>query len=259
MAGNDYENIQGWQPILLENPEGQYVRDPWLSWWEHRQRGSLGGVDCAALEGTPLYLPADEYVTFTERNAGGSGGRTANAQYNTGFKDQFMHLQSFVGSAGSRPKGSHIGYTGRSVADGYPLVPQHLHWHRIDPNGYYTDPYGSTNRRNPWSYFVGSGTSGGGTTPIDNTPKRKAMNVFLLHCNTWGDWIIVPGVSARKVGNENVTNWLSSNGESGSTGSYLPRIHVSDSDWNAFFAELAGFPVNLAGPEGSTTVNPNLR
>src|SRR6478735_1966477 len=157
MGSNDYENIDGWRPILIDG-----VRDPWKSWWEHRQRGSLGGVDCAALVGTPIHAPADCYITNTDRNSGGSGGRTVTATYNTGFgtsywKDQFMHLESFVPS-GSKAKGMVIGYTGMSVADGYPSVPQHLHWHRIDPRGNYTDPYGVTNRRNPWDYFVGSGS-----------------------------------------------------------------------------------------------------
>ena len=176
MGDNDYENVNGWYPILIDG-----VRDPWKSWWEHRQRGSLGGVDCVANVGTPIYAPANCYVTFTDRNAGGSGGRTVTATYNDGWKDQFMHLEEFAPTSGSKQKGHLLGYTGMSVADGYPRVAQHLHWHRIDPSGSYQDPYGTTNRRNPWSYFVGSGTSGGGTTPIeeddmyDQTAEQKLL------------------------------------------------------------------------------------
>lgn len=172
MGDNDYENIDGWYPILLRNSSGQYVRDPWLSWWEHRARGSQGGVDCVANVGTPIHAPANCYIQNISVEQGGSGGRTVIATYNDGWKDHFLHLQSHV-TPGSKQKGMVIGYTGMSVAPGYDPVAQHLHWHRVDPagssrtyNGVY-DPYGATNRRNPWSYFVGSGTAGGGTTPIE--------------------------------------------------------------------------------------------
>lgn len=186
MGDNDYENLNGWIPILLQNPpgSGQFVRDSWVSWWEHRSRGSLGGVDCPANIGTPIYAPANCYIVNTDRNAGGSGGRTVTATFNDGWKDQYMHLQSFV-TAGSKQKGTVIGYTGNSVADGYDPVAQHLHFHRIDPggasrnyNGVY-DPYGATARRNPFYYFTGSGGAGGGVTPIedDMTPEEHALLV----------------------------------------------------------------------------------
>jgi hypothetical protein len=169
MGDNDYENIDGWYPILLQSPpgSGSYVRDPWVSWWEHRSRGSQGGVDCVANEGTAIHAPANCYIQNVSLEAGGSGGRTVIATFNDGWKDVFMHLQKFV-SSGSKKKGDTIGYTGRSVAPGYDPVAQHLHWHRIDPAGSSrtyngkTDPYGPTPRRNPWYYFPGSGTSGGG-------------------------------------------------------------------------------------------------
>lgn len=165
MGDNDYENIDNWRPILIDG-----VRDPWKSWWEHRARGSMGGVDCAALEGTPIHAPANCSIRNTGLEAGGSGGRTATAIYNTGWKDQFMHLQTLVPEGGYQ-KGMVIGYTGRSVASGYPPVPQHLHWHRIDPSGSYQDPYGWTSRRNPWDYFPGAAYAGAGGVPIEEEER----------------------------------------------------------------------------------------
>lgn len=166
MGDNDYENIDQWYPILING-----VRDPWVSWWEHRARGSKGGVDCVAWEGTPIHAPANCYIENISLEAGGSGGRTVIAHFNNGWDDYFMHLQRHV-TPGSKQKGMVIGYTGRSVAPGYDPVAQHLHWHRVDPSGVYYDRYGPTTRRNPWDYFPGgSGAGIGGGVPIEEEER----------------------------------------------------------------------------------------
>jgi hypothetical protein len=93
--------------------------------------------------------------------------------------------------------------------------------------------------------------AGLGETPIEE-PNRKRPTMFLLHCPMWGDWFIVPGVSARKVGNEDATNILVAAGA-------IQRTEIANDNWNSVFSETAGFDgVDLAAPEGTTFLNPVL-
>lgn len=126
-------------------------RDPYVSWQQHLNRGSLGGVDCVAPIGTPIYAPAAGTLRNIANN--GTGGHTATLYFSDGWRDQFMHLSQFVGE-GWKNKGDLIGYSGESAAPGQP----HVHWHRIDPGG---------KRRNPWDFFVAS-TAGGDAVIIDD-------------------------------------------------------------------------------------------
>jgi hypothetical protein len=155
-----YSNVNKFIVILADK------RDPYISWQNHLKRGSLGGVDCVAPLGTPIYAPDDCTLSNTANN--GSGGNTITMKFADGMRDQMMHLSRFV-SAGPKKKYQLVGYSGDSGSPGQP----HVHWHRIDPSG---------RRRNPWDYFSGS-TSGGGTTPIeddmfDDTDRARLLSVF---------------------------------------------------------------------------------
>lgn len=140
-----YANVNNFIVILADD------RDPNVSWRNHLARGSAGGVDCVAPVGTPIYAPADCVLANTPNN--GTGGNTITLSFSDGWRDQMMHLSRFV-SPGFKRKGELVGYSGDSGAPGQP----HVHWHRIDPSGA---------RRNPWHYFTGGSTSGGGHNPIE--------------------------------------------------------------------------------------------
>jgi hypothetical protein len=155
-----YRNVDNWQVILING-----VRDPEVSWADHRNRTppGLGGVDCVAAIGTPIHAPAAGRLLRIPDN--GTGGNTLQLIQPDGWTDVFMHLDGYrFGESGVEvQQGELIGWTGNTSSD---PVPPHLHWHRIDPDGYYTDQWGRTNRRNPWHYFSSVTGSGGGTTPI---------------------------------------------------------------------------------------------
>lgn len=112
-------------------------RNPYISWRNHRARGSAGGVDLVAQSPVRLFAPADCVIT---NRWGGTGGNTLVMSFADGWKDEFMHLSAF---APSGPVARHglVGWSGRSGARS---TPYHIHWHRIDPSGI---------RRNPWDYF----------------------------------------------------------------------------------------------------------
>jgi murein DD-endopeptidase MepM/ murein hydrolase activator NlpD len=221
--------------ILADN------RDPYVSWQNHlaRTSGLRGGVDIVAAVGTPVYARTAGVMLQVPND--GSAGNSCRFHHdaNPGWYDVFSHLSRYVGASGQHfNAGDIVAYSGNSGN-----VDQHLHWHLVDPSGA---------RRNPWDYFSGSSTAGSGGTPIEE-PKRKRPTMFLLHCSMWGDWLIVPGVSARKVGNEDATNILVAAGA-------VQRVEISNENWNAVFSEAAGFAgIDLAGPEGHTWVNPDLR
>lgn len=142
-----YANVNNFIVIQADD------RDPDVSWEHHLERGSAGGVDCVAPIGTPVYAPADCFVTRIPDN--GTGGNTLHMDFGDGWADEFMHFDSYgEGSVGDTKQGEFVGYSGDTGAPGQP----HVHWHRIDPDG---------NRQNPWHYF--SSTAGGGSTLIPNT------------------------------------------------------------------------------------------
>lgn len=136
-------------------------RNATTSFYQHRKRGSLGGVDCVAAVGTPILAPADCTIRNIPDN--GTGGNTVHIIYkNSAYGvDQMMHLDRFV-NGGEYAQGEVIGYSGDSAAPGQP----HVHWHKL--GNWYNDEWGATNRYNPFNYF----TSPAGIIQkeIDNMP-----------------------------------------------------------------------------------------
>lgn len=126
-----YDNVNAFIVIAAD------LRDPHVSWQHHLDRGSLGGVDCVAGIGTAIFAPADCELSNIPDN--GTGGNTIEMRFADGWRDQMMHLSRFVGG-GRKAKGEVVGFSGDSGAPGQP----HVHWHRIDPDGF---------RRNPWNFF----------------------------------------------------------------------------------------------------------
>ncbi|HEU0182028.1 M23 family metallopeptidase [Agromyces mariniharenae] len=126
-----YDNVNAFIVIAAD------LRDPFVSWQHHLDRGSSGGVDCVAGIGTAILAPADCELRNIPDN--GTGGNTIELRFADGWRDQMMHLSRFV-AAGSKAKGAVVGFSGDTGAPGQP----HVHWHRIDPDGA---------RRNPWNFF----------------------------------------------------------------------------------------------------------
>jgi len=141
-------------------------RDPYVSWQNHLARtgGLRGGVDIVAAVGTPIYAStAGRMIQIPNDGTAGNSCRYYHRD-NTGWKDVFSHLSSY--KTPKNPTGRNefdyeagdiVAYTGNSGN-----VTQHLHWHLLDKDGI---------RRNPWDYFSGAATAGGGTTPIVDTPE----------------------------------------------------------------------------------------
>lgn len=110
---------------------GTRISDGWV---EHRNRGSLGGVDYAVGVGTPIKAPTDGQISNIPNN--GTGGHTVNLVSPNGYKTQFMHCSRFV-NAGYYRQGDIIGYTGGaagSAGAGSSTGP-HCHIHIVLPNG----------------------------------------------------------------------------------------------------------------------------
>lgn len=159
-----YSNVNNFIVILDDD------RDPDVSWRNHLESGSAGGVDCVAKRGTPIYAPDDCVVTRQPDN--GSGGNTVTMLFADGWRDQFMHFDSYdgplgAGVVGKAKKRQLVGYSGETGSPGAP----HVHWHRIDTRGI---------RRNPWHYFTSS--TAGDITPIavDSTSLTETDEDMLL-------------------------------------------------------------------------------
>lgn len=144
-----YTNVNGFIIIAADD------RNADVSWQNHLERGSAGGVDCVAPLRTRLYAPMDCIVSS---HWAGTGGRTIHMAEvdaggnRTGWADEFMHADEAPVS-GFVPAGGFVGYSGDSGGDYWP----HVHWHRIDPSG---------RRRNPWHYFT-SAPAGSDRDPIE--------------------------------------------------------------------------------------------
>jgi len=183
-----YLNVDNWQVILVDG-----VRDADKSWAEHVARGSAGGVDCVALTPKPIHAPADGRIEFMFNN--GSGGHTATLYQAGGWRDQFMHMSAFEGAGGRQVRqGDLIGYTGSTVAPGYAAVSPHLHWHRIDSSGV---------RRNPWHYFTGSSTAGGGGyTPIGDDIMALKGSLELINVAEENKWYLAGPFTWQELANQ---------------------------------------------------------
>jgi hypothetical protein len=151
--------------VILEDD-----RDPFVSWQNHlaRTAGLRGGVDLVASVGTPVYArTAGRMLQLPNDGTAGNSSRYAHRD-NPGWQDVFSHLSSYKtpknptgANAFDYEAGDIVAYTGNTGG-----VAPHLHWHLLDPSGV---------RRNPWNYFSGSSTAGGGTTPIDNEDEEIEM------------------------------------------------------------------------------------
>jgi murein DD-endopeptidase MepM/ murein hydrolase activator NlpD len=131
-------------------------RDPYVSWQNHLDRtaGLRGGVDIVAPIGTPVYARTAGVMLHLPND--GTAGNSSRFRHdaNPGWEDVFSHLSRYVGVSGQHfEAGEIVAYTGISGG-----VAPHLHWHLLDPGKV---------RRNPWNYFSGSDTAGGGYTPIE--------------------------------------------------------------------------------------------
>lgn len=150
-----YANVNDFIVILADD------RDPDVSWQNHLDRGSAGGVDCVAPMRTPVYAPVAGRLDSAWL---GTGGLTARIWQDDGWRDEVMHMDEVLPHRDVE-LGQLIGYSGDSGGDYDP----HVHWHRVDPNG---------NRQNPWHYFTSSPAGGGSVIP--NPGKVKHMQLAYI-------------------------------------------------------------------------------
>lgn len=81
----------------LYNPFSGYPMTD--GWWDHINRGSLGGIDYAMGVGTGL--PAAGAGTVTNIPYNGTGGHTVTITHSDGYRTQYMHLSAFHVSDGT--------------------------------------------------------------------------------------------------------------------------------------------------------------
>lgn len=93
------------------------------------------GIDMAAATGTPVYAAKSGRVTLTSFQAGGAGNYVS-INHGDGFSSIYMHLNSYIVSAGQYVNaGQVIGYVGSTGLSSGP----HLHF-GISYNGKYVNP-----------------------------------------------------------------------------------------------------------------------
>ncbi|MFJ1634584.1 peptidoglycan DD-metalloendopeptidase family protein [Streptomyces anulatus] len=143
----------------LYNPFSGYPMTD--GWWDHINRGSLGGIDYAMGVGTGL--PAAGAGTVTNIPYNGTGGHTVTITHGDGYRTQYMHLSAFHVSDGTWVgQGGTVGFSGGAAGapgSGSSTGP-HVHWHLITPGG---------TRVNPLDYLGG----GGGDTVLPKTSAEQ--------------------------------------------------------------------------------------
>jgi len=165
-----------------QNAAGVVTHDPYQSWINHGQRGSLGGVDMDGDAGDNLYAPRGAYI----RQIGSQGGAgivlRMEADDGSGWYDVYQHLQSYQTANNVHVnRGDLVAKMGTSGG-----VPSHLHWHREKPLG---------TRHNPWDYFT--------TTTAPSTTEGNNMAIILRKDNTTPNLYAVAGSSPGTS-----ANWL---------------------------------------------------
>lgn len=103
-------------------------RDPDVSWQNHLNRGSSGGVDLAYPYGSAVHANADGVVTNVSWF--GTGGHTVRLRLGNGNEIEYMHLSSFsVANGGSVSVGEQVGVSGASGNNNLNFYAPHLHAH----------------------------------------------------------------------------------------------------------------------------------
>ncbi|WP_253996725.1 M23 family metallopeptidase [Myxococcus qinghaiensis] len=152
---------------VIINPFAGYPTSD--GWWDHINRGSLGGIDYVMGVGTPLRACASGQLLIDWNN--GTGGYTATIVMANGMRSQYLHLSGFNGGERRVQQGEIVGYSGGAAGapgSGSSTGP-HLHWHLVTSGG---------TRVNPLDYI---GASSGGELPLED---RR-----LGHLGTAGGWV----------------------------------------------------------------------
>ncbi|MFF8616613.1 peptidoglycan DD-metalloendopeptidase family protein [Streptomyces sp. NPDC015350] len=173
-------------------------------WWEHINRGSLGGIDYAMGVGTALPAAGAGVVTNIPYN--GTGGHTVTITHSDGYRTQYMHLSEFRLSDGtSVGRGEIVGYSGGAAGapgSGSSTGP-HVHWHLITPGG---------TRVNPLDHLGGGG---GGlpktTTEQDGIPGpvmwKRTQNWLRIESGYTGPIDGAPGPNTYAALQRNMRGW----------------------------------------------------
>ncbi|NOJ77223.1 M23 family metallopeptidase [Myxococcus xanthus] len=171
-------------------------------WWDHVNRGSLGGIDYVMGVGTPLPACASGQLLIDWNN--GTGGYTATIVMANGMRSQYLHLSGFNGGQRYVQQGEIVGYSGGAAGapgSGSSTGP-HLHWHLVTAGG---------TRVNPLDY-VGAGSGGtGGGLPLEDRRlghlgtaggwAHMLSNLVLPGNTTYGAFSPGPGQSPRAMAN----------------------------------------------------------
>lgn len=170
------------------------------SWDNHRERGSLGGVDLAYPYGAKVHSPADGRLVFIVGN--GSGGNIALIYLGDGRRIEIMHLSEVVGQPARYVKaGEVIALSGASGFGNQWHYAPHVHAHIVLANGV---------RANIFHSFTYAAPAAGDSITI--TPERHTMTIGVSTTNH-GDnsYALVDGGAWVTIETESLANALSTN------------------------------------------------
>ena len=183
-----YKIPPGNPTVVWDTLNGVITHDPYVSWTNHiaRTDSTRGGVDMTTGGAIPVYAPMDCTVY---RYAYGAGIAVRMwALDGSGWSDIFDHLTSVdVADGTTVPFGGRVATSGNTGTQA-----QHLHWHRLDPQGV---------RQIPWDYFNDA------TLTTRNIDEEENM-LYVLHvwdsAQTPADrWAITgPGYWSVLTGNQ---------------------------------------------------------
>jgi hypothetical protein len=161
-------------------------------WAVHIARGSLGGIDYAVPEYSPIYAPTAGWTEAIKGN--GTGGwyikfthDPGNGGLGPGWRDEFLHVARFKPND-YYGQGAVIGYSGGQP--GHPgagsSTGPHIHWHLID---------GSGTRVNPLDYITPAPTPNPPTppTPIEHWIDDMVLTKINHKASRWNDHSFIVG------------------------------------------------------------------
>ncbi|MBB5873577.1 hypothetical protein F4553_007011 [Allocatelliglobosispora scoriae] len=146
-------------------------------WQDHRDHGSLGGIDFKMPVGTSL--PACGAGTVTNIPDNGTGGHTVTIAHADGYKSQYLHLSAFLLANGTAVgSGAIVGRSGGAAGapgSGSSTGP-HCHWHMINPSGV---------RINPLDYVAQHPPGTGGLPKTTTETTGEPGPVFYTRMQNW--------------------------------------------------------------------------
>ena len=190
--------------------------------------GGSGGIPIQTIaSGTVILRGYDYYL-----------GNIVKVDHGGGLVSWYCHMQygSHTHLSQGQPinqgdRVGNIGDTGASSDGNHLHLEIHVGGSRVDPQAFIRNNLGT----------------GPGNDPFD-----EGVDMLLIHSDAYGDVLINPNMSLRRIGNENVSNMLIAQ-----SGNRIVRIEIDNANINAVISELTWPGVDMA-LEGVTQFNPVL-